>query len=66
MSDSPSLTPTVLQPGAWVRGHPAPPGRAGSRDVGKVWEWAGDHWRVREIPPFEEPNAGGSPAPTDS
>jgi hypothetical protein len=41
-----------------------PPSREGLSDS-EVWEWAGDHWRVRTIAPFEEPNAGGSPAPVD-
>lgn len=42
----------------------APPSREGLADD-EVWEWAGDHWRVRRIPPFEEPNAGGNPSPVD-
>jgi hypothetical protein len=41
-----------------------PPSREGLSDA-EVWEWTGDHWRVRRIPPFEEPNPGGSPAPVD-
>jgi hypothetical protein len=41
-----------------------PPSRAGLSDA-EVWEWVDDHWQVREIAPFEEPNAGGSPAPVD-
>jgi hypothetical protein len=40
------------------------PSREGLSDA-EVWEWADDHWRVRRIPPFEEPNPGGSPAPVD-
>ncbi len=40
------------------------PSREGLSDA-EVWEWAGDHWRVRRIPALEEPNAGGSPAPVD-
>ena len=39
-----------------------PPSRDGLTDA-QVWEWAEDHWRVREIPPSEEPNKGGSPDP---
>ena len=42
----------------------APPSRDDLSES-EVWEWAGDHWRVRQIPLFEEPNAGDSPAPTD-
>jgi hypothetical protein len=42
----------------------APPSRDGLSDS-EVWEWTGDHWQVRHIPPLEEPNAGGSPAPVD-
>jgi hypothetical protein len=41
-----------------------PPPRDGLSDS-EVWEWADDHWQVRRIAPFEEPNAGGSPAPVD-
>jgi hypothetical protein len=41
-----------------------PPSREGLSDA-EVWEWAEDHWRVRRIAAFEEPNAGGSPAPVD-
>jgi hypothetical protein len=38
-----------------------PPSRDGLGDD-EVWEWADDHWEIRRILPFEEPNAGGSPA----
>jgi hypothetical protein len=41
-----------------------PPSRDGLSDS-EVWEWVGDRWRVRRIEAFEEPNAGGSPAPVD-
>jgi len=41
-----------------------PPSREGLGDA-EVWEWAGDRWRVRRIAAFEEPNAGGSPAPVE-
>ena len=41
-----------------------PPSRDGLGDS-EVWEWVGDRWRVRTIAPFEEPNAGGSPAPVE-
>jgi hypothetical protein len=41
-----------------------PPTREGLSDA-EVWEWTGEQWRVREIPAFEEPNPGGSPAPVD-
>jgi hypothetical protein len=43
----------------------SPPSRDGLSDA-EVWEWADDHWQVRAIPLFEEPNEGGSPAPTES
>ena len=41
-----------------------PPSRDGLSDS-EVWEWVGDHWRIRTITAFEEPNRGGSPAPVD-
>lgn len=41
-----------------------PPSREGLTDS-QVWEWVGDHWRIRTITAFEEPNRGGSPAPVD-
>ena len=41
-----------------------PPSRDGLSDS-EVGEWVGDSWQVRTIAPFEEPNAGGSPAPVD-
>jgi hypothetical protein len=41
-----------------------PPSRDGLSDA-EVWEWAEGHWRVRTIAPFEETNAGGSPAPVE-
>jgi hypothetical protein len=41
-----------------------PPSREGLGDA-DVWEWADGHWRVRRIGAFEEPNAGGSPAPVE-
>jgi 3-oxoadipate enol-lactonase len=41
-----------------------PPSREGLSDS-EVWEWVGDHWRIRTIAGFEEPNRGGSPAPVD-
>jgi len=41
-----------------------PPSREGLSDS-EVWEWVGDHWRIRTITAFEEPNRGGSPAPVD-
>jgi hypothetical protein len=42
----------------------SPPSRAGLNDA-EVWEWSGNHWQIRTILPFEEPNAGGSPAGVD-
>lgn len=27
----------------------------------QVWEWAEDHWQIREIAPDEQTNVGGSP-----
>jgi hypothetical protein len=42
----------------------SPPSREGLTDA-QVWEWADDHWQIREIRPHEEPNAGGSPAPVE-
>jgi hypothetical protein len=42
----------------------APPSRDGLTDA-QVWEWVDGAWRVREIALFEEPNAGGSPAPVE-
>jgi hypothetical protein len=42
----------------------SPPDRDGLTDA-QVWEWTGERWEIREIAPFEEPNAGGSPAPVD-
>jgi hypothetical protein len=42
----------------------SPPGRDGLTDA-QVWEWTGERWEIREIAAFEEPNAGGSPAPVD-
>jgi hypothetical protein len=42
----------------------SPPSREGL-DADEAWEWSGDHWQVRRILPFEEPNAGGSPSPVE-
>ena len=42
----------------------SPPSREGLSDA-EVWEWSEDHWQLRRIAPFEEPNAGGSPAPVE-
>jgi hypothetical protein len=42
----------------------SPPDRDGLTDA-QVWEWTGERWEIREIAAFEEPNAGGSPAPVD-
>lgn len=41
-----------------------PPSRDGLTDS-QVWEWVGDHWRIRTITATEEPNRGGSPAPVE-
>jgi 3-oxoadipate enol-lactonase len=49
-------------PGGQDQDHP--PSREGLSES-QVWEWVGDHWRIRTITAFEEPNRGGSPAPVD-
>jgi hypothetical protein len=41
-----------------------PPSREGLSDA-QVWEWADDHWQIREIAPFEQTNVGGSPEPVE-
>ncbi len=41
-----------------------PPSRKGLTEA-QVWEWAEDHWQVREIAPDEHTNLGGSPEPVE-
>jgi hypothetical protein len=41
-----------------------PPSRDGLSED-EVWQWCDDRWEIRRILPYEETNAGGSPAPAE-